>query len=276
MSNLSGPSEVSAKTMKASREAMTDWMGQGGSATNPFVAHSAGAVAAATALGLAAASQWTGAMMGLMQGMMGRSLEGVDLMGPFPGTRPASAFAEKAPAKAENAAAARKAAAPAKSETPARPAASAAVAKLKSDAEAAAEAAAEPVAVAQASPQAAPKAAPQAAPVVTAPAADHVPVAVEAIEPEDFRRPLEIEKPDAPDDLKLIGGIGPKLEQVLNGLGVWTFEQIAAWNPAEIAWVDDYLQFKGRIGRDDWVAQAAALARGGIEEYEKTFGKSPR
>ncbi|TIM95503.1 MAG: NADH-ubiquinone dehydrogenase, partial [Mesorhizobium sp.] len=30
--------------------------------------------------------------------------------------------------------------------------------------------------------------------------------------------------------------------------------------PEEIAWVDDYLSFKGRIGRDNWLGQAAALA----------------
>jgi NADH-quinone oxidoreductase subunit E len=77
--------------------------------------------------------------------------------------------------------------------------------------------------------------------------------------PEDFVRPVGMAKPDVPDDLKLISGIGPKLEQVLNGMGVWTFAQVAAWGPAEIAWVDDSLGFKGRIGRDDWIGQAAGL-----------------
>jgi NADH-quinone oxidoreductase subunit E len=81
--------------------------------------------------------------------------------------------------------------------------------------------------------------------------------------PEDFRQPRQIDKPDTPDDLKRITGIGPKLEAVLNGLGVWTYGQIAAWSPQEIAWVDDYLAFKGRIGRDDWIGQAAKLAAGG-------------
>lgn len=78
--------------------------------------------------------------------------------------------------------------------------------------------------------------------------------------PEDFRKPKALEKPDVPDDLKAISGIGPKLETVLNGLGVWTYGQIAAWSQEEIAWVDDYLSFKGRIGRDDWLGQAKALA----------------
>jgi NADH-quinone oxidoreductase subunit E len=92
-------------------------------------------------------------------------------------------------------------------------------------------------------------------------------VAVEAsaageIMPEDFRKPAALDKPATPDDLKAISGIGPKLEQVLNGLGIWTYGQVAAWSPEEIAWVDDMLGFRGRIGRDDWVGQATALSAG--------------
>ena len=96
-----------------------------------------------------------------------------------------------------------------------------------------------------------------------APAANAAPATSEAADvllPEDFKQPKAMEKPTRPSDLKAISGIGPKLEKVLNGLGIWTFAQIAAWSPQEIAWVDDYLSFKGRIGRDDWTAQAAALA----------------
>lgn len=64
------------------------------------------------------------------------------------------------------------------------------------------------------------------------------------------------------DDLKLIGGVGPKLEGVLNDLGFWHFDQVAKWTEAEIAWVDSRLKFKGRIARDNWVAQATKLAKG--------------
>ena len=58
------------------------------------------------------------------------------------------------------------------------------------------------------------------------------------------------------DDLKMISGIGPKLEQVLNRLGVSTYAQIAAWTEAEIARIEEHFGFPGRIGRDGWVAQA--------------------
>jgi len=64
-----------------------------------------------------------------------------------------------------------------------------------------------------------------------------------------------------PDDLKLIKGIGPKLEILCNRLGFYHFDQIAAWTAAEIAWVDDNLEgFKGRVSRDNWVGQARVLA----------------
>jgi len=92
----------------------------------------------------------------------------------------------------------------------------------------------------------------------------------------DKNRPAKIRKPAKPDDLKLISGVGPKLESVLHGLGIYTFTQISKWKKAEIDWVDGYLKFSGRIGRDDWIKQAKALAKGGEAEYIKVFGKKPR
>ena len=71
-----------------------------------------------------------------------------------------------------------------------------------------------------------------------------------------------------PDDLKLIKGVGPKLEQLCNSLGFYHFDQIAAWTADEVAWVDANLEgFKGRVSRDDWVAQAKILAAGGETEF---------
>lgn len=78
------------------------------------------------------------------------------------------------------------------------------------------------------------------------------------------------------DDLKMIAGIGPKLEDLLNGLGIFHFKQIAEWDRRDVAWVDNYLQFTGRIDRDNWIEQAVALAKGGRDEYVKVFGKEPR
>ena len=68
--------------------------------------------------------------------------------------------------------------------------------------------------------------------------------------------------PARPDDLKQISGVGPKLEQQLNSLGVYQFAQIARFTKKDIAWVDQHLErFKGRIERDGWVAQAKRLAK---------------
>jgi len=83
-------------------------------------------------------------------------------------------------------------------------------------------------------------------------------------------------KPAKFDNLKLISGVGPKLESILNGLGIYKFEQVSKWKKAEREWVDNFLKFKGRIDRDDWVKQAKALAKGGVEEYIRVFGKKPR
>ncbi|PZX46665.1 LSU ribosomal protein L21P [Roseinatronobacter thiooxidans] len=62
------------------------------------------------------------------------------------------------------------------------------------------------------------------------------------------------------DDLKKISGVGPKLEGLLNQNGVFHFDQIAAWTPEEIAYMDDQLSFKGRIERDGWIDQAKQFA----------------
>ena len=68
----------------------------------------------------------------------------------------------------------------------------------------------------------------------------------------------------APDDLKLIKGVGPELEALLHRLGVFHFDQIAAWTPEEVAWVDANLEgFRGRVTREGWVEQARQLAEEG-------------
>ncbi|MFG6559942.1 NADH-quinone oxidoreductase subunit E [Sulfitobacter sp. 1A15299] len=77
------------------------------------------------------------------------------------------------------------------------------------------------------------------------------------------QKPAQLDGPreGGADDLKKIKGVGPKLEQMLNGMGFYHFDQIAQWGPEEVAWVDQNLEgFKGRVSRDNWVEQAARLA----------------
>lgn len=69
--------------------------------------------------------------------------------------------------------------------------------------------------------------------------------------------------PQGADDLKLIWGVGPKLEALLNELGVYRFDQIASWNDMNLRWVDQSLDaFKGRAVRDRWIEQSKKLAGG--------------
>jgi predicted flap endonuclease-1-like 5' DNA nuclease len=72
--------------------------------------------------------------------------------------------------------------------------------------------------------------------------------------------PPALETPEGEaDDLKRIAGIGPGVERTLNQLGIWHYRQIAALNPENVAWLDRRLPVRGRIERQDWVAQAQAL-----------------
>lgn len=76
------------------------------------------------------------------------------------------------------------------------------------------------------------------------------------------------------DNLKLIKGVGPKLEVALNDIGIYHFDQVAGWSAAEVAWADQNLVgFKGRVSRDDWVTQAQALADGEETEFAKRAKK---
>ena len=94
-----------------------------------------------------------------------------------------------------------------------------------------------------------------------------LPQAAAPVEDEDSHegaRPLGLAGPrgDRADDLKLIRGVGRQNEQRLHALGVWHFDQIAAWSVENVKWVGSYLAFPGRIDREDWIAQAIRLARG--------------
>ncbi|MHA1547927.1 MAG: hypothetical protein ACTSYE_03255 [Alphaproteobacteria bacterium] len=91
----------------------------------------------------------------------------------------------------------------------------------------------------------------------------------------DAKRPAGLSTPrkGVPDNLQRIRGIGRKNEVLLNDLGVFHFGQIAAWTPAEIAWIGQQIAFPERIERDDWVGQAVTLASGGDTGVTKAAGR---
>lgn len=74
-------------------------------------------------------------------------------------------------------------------------------------------------------------------------------------------KPAKAEKAAGGDDLSKLAGVGPVLVKKLEEAGITTFAQIAAWTAQEIADIDEQLSLKGRIERDDWVAQAKELAK---------------
>ncbi|MEM1285465.1 MAG: 50S ribosomal protein L21 [Pseudomonadota bacterium] len=131
----------------------------------------------------------------------------------------------------------------------------------------------------KAAPKKAEKPAEEAAPAAEAPKAKAAPKA-DAAPKAEAKKPAakkaETKKADAPaadaplftapdgakDDLKKISGVGPVLEKKLNGLGITTYAQIAGFTADDIAKVDEALSFKGRIERDNWLQQAADLAKG--------------
>ncbi|MEZ5778445.1 MAG: NADH-quinone oxidoreductase subunit E [Paracoccaceae bacterium] len=98
-------------------------------------------------------------------------------------------------------------------------------------------------------------------------------VAAAAAQPKKPRA-LKAARKEGADDLKMIKGVGPKLEKLLNRLGFYHFDQVAAWTDEELAWVDDNLEgFKGRASRDGWTVQARLLAEGGQTAFSKRVKK---
>ncbi len=188
---------------------------------HPLMTHPAAAVAAATALGFGLSSHIAGMMFGAMQGAASALQGGVSRREPMRPAEPSAA----APAR------------PAK-EPPATPA----------------KAAPEP---AKAPPE--PAKAPRLPAKAKAPTA---PAAPAARKPKAPRKPAaSAPRSRAGDDLKRISGVGPKLEQVLNGKGFRRLADIAALSAEDVARLDAEFGLDGRILRDDWVGQAKALMK---------------
>ena len=72
------------------------------------------------------------------------------------------------------------------------------------------------------------------------------------------------------DDLKQLEGVGPAMEKLVNEMGFYHFDQIAAWTEADVALVDAEMKgFKGRIARDRWVEQARIIVTEGLEAFHE-------
>ncbi|MCR6646593.1 MAG: hypothetical protein NVV62_19780 [Terricaulis sp.] len=104
----------------------------------------------------------------------------------------------------------------------------------------------------------------RAAPVRSAPAAEPEPAPPPRPSVRS-KKPLMLAsaRNGAPDDFTLIEGVTLLQQTTLYSIGVFHFDQIAAWTPENVAWVDQYLRLRGRIEEEEWVEQAADLAREG-------------
>lgn len=81
---------------------------------------------------------------------------------------------------------------------------------------------------------------------------------------ESIRREVPM---DQRDDLELINGVGPVLERMLYDMGIYFFKDIAGWDAAKIAEMNEKLpNFRGRIEREGWVESAK-------EEHFKKYGE---
>ena len=64
------------------------------------------------------------------------------------------------------------------------------------------------------------------------------------------------------DDLKKIKGVGPFIEDKLNTLGIFTFDQVARMTPELEDKVNEAIEFfPGRIRRDEWAKQASEFVK---------------
>ncbi len=86
-------------------------------------------------------------------------------------------------------------------------------------------------------------------------------------------RTLPAARDGGPDDFTLIEDVSAMQQSTLYSIGVFHFDQIAAWSPGNIAWVDQYLRLRGRIDEEQWLAQAADLARDGVAAARRAFAE---
>ncbi|SEK70372.1 hypothetical protein [Pacificibacter marinus] len=106
-----------------------------------------------------------------------------------------------------------------------------------------------------------------------APAAAKAPSAKAAVAKDGKPALLTAARASGADDLKQLKGVGPKLEQTLNGLGFYHFDQIAGLRKKEITWLDEQLTRSSAAQITEWSSQAKVLAKGGETEFSKRVKK---
>ncbi|MBP2446363.1 5' DNA nuclease [Rhizobium leguminosarum] len=194
---------------------------------HPLMAHPAAAFAAATAIGFGLSTQMAGAFFGAFQSALETTGKVAAALDDTPPDEPMPAV----DIRPEN---------------------------IRPEVKVVAKAVVKPVAAANPAAETKPDVEKKARPKLTVVTPVSGPVPASQPKPAVKAKPAQRAK--KVDDLKLIAGIGPKLEQVLNDRGIRSFAEIAAWSAEDIARLDAELGVNGRIDRDDWAGQAKVLA----------------
>lgn len=84
-------------------------------------------------------------------------------------------------------------------------------------------------------------------------------------------KPLILARPrqSGKDNLKKIKGINSKIEEDLNHIGIFHFDQIAKWTSKNADWVEEFLQLPGCVKKYQWVDQARILSSGKQTVYSQ-------
>lgn len=76
-------------------------------------------------------------------------------------------------------------------------------------------------------------------------------------------------KPNGKDNLKKIESIDENIENDLNSLGIYHFEQISKWSYKNCDWIEAYLALPNYTKINKWVEQAKILANGNETSYSQ-------
>lgn len=85
-----------------------------------------------------------------------------------------------------------------------------------------------------------------------------------AIQGNIYNKPLirSAPRPMGKDNLQEIEGIDKEMEDQLNELGIYHFDQIAKWSPKNCHWVEEHFTLEdNQVKESNWIEQAQGLSK---------------
>lgn len=108
---------------------------------------------------------------------------------------------------------------------------------------------------------------------------EKTPAKVQNPRQDDRNRPplLKTARRGKPDNLTAIDGVGNVIQSKLFELGVFHYDQIAGWTAEQATWVSEEIGFPGRVHRENWSRQAAALVKPAMKAVKgRRAAKTPK